>query len=82
MNAWRHSRCSVIRVDLSFDPDEVRLRVLDDGVGVSRRHEQRDSWVGLRGMKRVLGEVGGSLRVANMRPRGVVVQASVPRRSC
>lgn len=76
-NAWRHSRCAVIRLSVENSAQGIRLRVTDDGIGLGPR-THRDSWIGIRGMKRALESVGGRLRVVNKRPRGVTVEALVP----
>jgi signal transduction histidine kinase len=77
-NAWRHASCTTIRAGLAFLPSEVVLRIVDDGVGL-RRRDAGEGRTGLTGMRRAVADVGGKLRVANGRPRGVVVEARVPR---
>jgi signal transduction histidine kinase len=76
-NAWRHARCAVIRLELLFDDAGVLLRIVDDGVGLSARHRYDGVHVGVDGMRRAVGLVGGSLRVRHARSRGVVVEARV-----
>jgi len=78
-NAWRHARCSVIRAHLAYSAGEVVLRVVDDGVGLGLRHPEEGVHVGIGGMRRVMTEVGGTVRVRNGRPRGVVVEARMSR---
>jgi signal transduction histidine kinase len=78
-NAWRHSRCNIVRICLDFETTDVRLRVLDDGVGIRRVGSLIG--VGIAGMRRSLTEVGGSLRLRPIKPHGTVVEARVKKES-
>ncbi|HEV2755936.1 MAG TPA: GAF domain-containing protein [Actinomycetota bacterium] len=77
-NAWRHARCSVVRVALSFDKANVVLSVTDDGMGLTASIPDRGR-VGTNSMRRAITDVGGTFRIRNARPRGVVVEAEIPR---
>jgi len=77
-NAWRHARCAMIRMELATSEVEVRLSVRDDGVGLGPSTVARTPGVGLISMRRVIKDVGGSLRIANAVSRGTLVQAVVP----
>jgi signal transduction histidine kinase len=79
INAWRHAHCTAVRVEVSVEKSEVVLRVLDDGVGLGQRWQEEGPGVGVAGMRRAVDEVGGTLRVRNAAPRGVLVEARVPR---
>ena len=78
-NAWRHSRCTAIRVDLAFEDREVALRVVDDGIGLGTRGTPGTPGFGVAGMRRAVDEVGGTFRVRAGSPRGVVVEAHIGR---
>jgi signal transduction histidine kinase len=77
-NAWRHARCSVVRIALSFDESAVTLTVTDDGTGLTESIPDRGR-VGTSSMRRAVNEAGGTFRMRNGRPRGTVVEAEVPR---
>lgn len=80
-NAWRHSRCSLVSVKLSFSAKDICLHVRDDGVGLLQKGQNDASRrMGLVNMRRTMEEVGGSLRVRDAKPRGVCVEARAPRR--
>ena len=79
VNAWRHARCRAIRLDLVFDRGEVVLSVCDDGEGLDGAKGAQPNGFGTNGLRHATAQVGGRLRVANARPRGVVVEARVPR---
>lgn len=84
-NAWRHAECTEMVVEVDFDveagdapaADDVTLRVVDDGVGVS---DDLVSGRGLEGMRRAMDECGGSVSVESVDSRGTVVRATAPRR--
>ena len=78
-NAWRHSRCAILRLELAFERREVVLRIRDDGVGLGPRGVDRGIGLGIITMRRAVAEVNGVLHVRNAGPRGVVVEARVPR---
>ena len=78
-NAWKHARCQVIRVTVTFTRDEVTLLMADDGIGLALRHPQTGVHMGMASMRHTLDEVGGKLSITNARPRGLVMEARVPR---
>lgn len=79
VNAERHSRASMLCVQLVYGDGEVRLSVRDDGVGLGHRDPfNRSGHFGIRAMQRRLEEAGGKLRVTNATPRGVLVEACIP----
>ncbi|MGH2755664.1 MAG: GAF domain-containing protein [Actinomycetota bacterium] len=77
-NAWRHSGCSVIRLELRFEEEQVTLSVADDGLGLSMRNLNESSRLGLVSMRNAVREAGGTLRVTSRQPQGTLVRAVVP----
>lgn len=77
INAWRHARCALIRIHLEEEQGEVVLRIRDDGLGLGPRTESSSEGIGLRNLRRAMDDVGGTVRVQNSHPRGVVVEARV-----
>lgn len=77
-NAWRHARCSTVRVLLTFAADGVSVTVRDDGAGLARVADDR-SGKGVWSMRRTMAAVDGGLAVRNAAPRGTEVVARVPR---
>jgi signal transduction histidine kinase len=76
-NAWRHARCSFVRLELCFEGQEVALHVVDDGVGLSPRLRDRGPGLGIMSMRRAIAEVDGVLHVRNAQRHGVKVEARV-----
>ena len=77
LNAWRHARCAAARAEIRFAPNQLRLRVVDEGIGLALRYDQR-AHLGIDGMRRTVLDVGGSLRVRTASPRGVAVEVAIP----
>lgn len=81
VNIERHARAALATVQLAYEADGVSLSVRDDGVGLGHRDPfGRSGHFGIRAMQRRLEEAGGTLRVRNATPRGVLVEAVIPRR--
>ena len=78
-NAWRHSRCSVITVELCQTADAVMLKIRDDGTGIQTSPTTDWAGTGTWSMRRTMVSVGGRLRLRNAAPHGLEVTASVPR---
>jgi signal transduction histidine kinase len=81
-NAERHSNAS--RVDVHIDVgDEARLRVIDDGAGVSTEvleasTSDDSSHLGLRHMRAVTRRLNGSLQISSTETGGCVVECAIP----
>lgn len=81
VNAERHARASMLTVQLIYGEDGVSLSVRDDGVGLGHRDPfGRSGHFGIRAMQRRVEDAGGLLRVHNASPRGVLVEAGIPKR--
>jgi signal transduction histidine kinase len=76
--ATRHSRCSVLRLEIVFEPDAVSMIVDDDGTGASSRGHELPYRTGLLAARRSLQEAGGALRLTSRRPHGSRIVVSVP----
>ena len=82
-NAIRHGRAKKIQLELSFDTDEICLRIRDDGCGFVSEglSQEMAGHFGLLGMKERADKVGGSFNVVSQPELGtqVIVKAPVPR---
>lgn len=80
-NAVRHGRPARVRVELTYAPDAVTLRVADDGRGFDDQAWQRaaDGHYGLRTMSERAGELGAVLSVTSTIGQGTVVTVVAPR---
>ena len=76
-NITKHAHATSASVMLVVDDDSVRLRVTDNGVGLG---DQPSGGRGLGNMVERAEELGGTCTVTPGRPRGTVVEWSVPLR--
>ena len=81
-NVAKHSGARRCRVTVTYEPDEVRLDVVDDGHGfdpaaVARRPVGLGH-VGLAAMRQRAAEQGGALEVESQPGSGTAVSASIP----
>jgi PAS domain S-box-containing protein len=79
-NALRHGRPRNIRLTLLTEPDGLRLRIKDDGIGLPDGLEQGDG-LGLRIMRHRAAVIGGVLQIGPSQGGGTVVTCTLPRRN-
>lgn len=80
MNAWRHSRCRTVRLEVLLEPAEILLTVTDDGLGLGRRWQRREGRLGVASMRRTTERALGALKLRANSPHGVTVEMRIPRR--
>jgi signal transduction histidine kinase len=74
-NVRRHARASNIRIDLAFpNPDVVRLRVEDDGIGADAPQDG----FGLVGLRERAALCGGKVSVSGARGGGFLLEVELP----
>jgi two-component system sensor histidine kinase UhpB len=75
-NALRHSGARSVTISVAVEaPDQLRIRVADDGAGL------KPGWregLGLRGMSERVGALGGRLTLREGESRGAVLEAWLP----
>jgi PAS domain S-box-containing protein len=77
-NAVRHGRPRHIRLSLLAEPNGLRLRIRDDGVGIQDAPGRADG-LGLRIMQYRAGQIGGDLQIGPSHGGGTVVSCTLPR---
>ena len=77
-NAYRHGAANTIKVSLTLSPSKVRLKVTDDGCGMSLKIALATSGVGLKVMRSRMHVHHGTL-TARSRKRGTSIVAEMPR---
>lgn len=79
-NVFRHSEAHTARVNIAKEEHQVTVTVSDDGKGISERIAglRPDSiGIGISSMKQRVKELGGELRLQNIRP-GTMVGVKIP----
>jgi hypothetical protein len=74
-------RAAIVRLDARLDGDPLLVRLLDDGIGVALRHAPPGPGVAFE-LRRLLGPVGGTVRLRDLLPHGALVELVLPRRPC
>lgn len=78
-NVAKHAEARRATVTLFRRNNQVTLVVADDGKGLDgRRTENRDTGLGVFGMRERLALVGGDLEISSQRGKGTTVTARVP----
>jgi signal transduction histidine kinase len=75
-NVLRHARARHFKVQIVFDPDELRLDLCDDGCGFDPG--QRGDGFGLLGIKERVERMGGQTTIRSAPGEGAAVLISVP----
>lgn len=77
-NIARHSRATKAWIELRQTPDELRLWVRDNGVGVSEESLTDRKSVGLAGMRERAAALGGVLTIGSRGEGGTMVSLTLP----
>ena len=78
-NALLHARAGQVEVGLEFEAGEIRLSVVDDGVGLPDGYGNRGR--GTRGMEAAAERMGGRLVVESLDGAGTTIACAVPYRA-
>jgi len=78
-NIVRHAGVKTAELTLSFHPEAVRLRVVDQGVGftVGERHPTQIGW-GVAGMRERVLSVGGEFNLDAVPGSGTKIEVQIP----
>jgi signal transduction histidine kinase/ligand-binding sensor domain-containing protein len=79
-NAFQHAHASKIHVLLSYGERELRIRVQDNGLGISEEtlNLRRPGHYGIAGMRERAERLGGSISIRSRVGEGTEVNLSVP----
>jgi signal transduction histidine kinase/ligand-binding sensor domain-containing protein len=80
-NAFLHSKGRNVEVEIRYDPDQFRLRVRDDGIGIDRTvidGRPEEGHYGLQGMRERATLIGGKLVIWSKVDAGAEVELRVP----
>ena len=77
-NVRRHRSATNVTVSLDHDATELRLRVLDNGIGFDKEKAETAAGLGFARMKAQIGHIGGSLAVWSEHACGTLIEARIP----
>ncbi|MEB1808008.1 MAG: sensor histidine kinase [Bacillaceae bacterium] len=76
-NILRHAKASRIEFQLRQIHDQLRLKIIDNGIGFEFSGQKMGSY-GLQTMKERVTEIGGTLEIISIPNKGTQVEAMVP----
>jgi len=77
-NVARHSRAKRVEIELRASGAQIRLRISDDGVGLSPDDRRTQAGLGMIGMRARARSVGGELKVRSQPGAGVTIEVALP----
>lgn len=81
INAFRHSGGSHIKVQITYHPRQLRLRIHDDGQGIDsavlEKRGRENHW-GLPGMQERAQRIGAEVKLSSRPGGGTKVELTVP----
>jgi len=77
-NAIRHAKAREVRMELTYDPDAVRVRIEDNGRGFSVRKVRSGRGLGLAIMRERSSEIGAQFNLRSRPEKGTSVGVRMP----
>ena len=78
-NAIRHGNATIVSIMLKVFPNQINLKVEDNGVGFIKKQEGLYEGNGLKNMKNIAGLLKGRLLLDTERKTGMTVELFLPR---
>jgi len=82
-NAFRHSRARSIEAELNYEPNELRMRIRDDGAGIDPnilKEGHRDGHLGLPSMRERAKSIGAQLDLWSRNGVGTEIELRIAAR--
>lgn len=79
-NIARHSGADRATISLSVDETGVRLKVGDNGRGITREEINSNTSFGIIGLKERVSAIGGAVTVAGQKGEGTVIDVWIPQK--
>jgi len=77
-NIARHAKASGVDANLSITDELLRLKVTDDGIGISESQIRGHKSLGLLGMQERAQQFGGEVDIQGVAGRGTTVSVEIP----
>ena len=78
-NVAKHAGASQVCVELTADKRTVRMRILDNGCGISPASLANENALGIRGMRERASQVGGTFAITGNADGGSIAVIALPR---
>ena len=76
-NIMRHANASMVAITLGVTHEKLTMRVADNGGGIDPVHPSGPAF-GLMGMRKRLGDAGGTFALTRVTPHGTAVTVTIP----
>ncbi|MET3505881.1 sensor histidine kinase [Halalkalibacter oceani] len=76
-NVLRHAKASRLDMQIRQSARELKVKLIDDGVGFDPKTVQQGSY-GLHTMRERMNEIGGTLHIVSVPGKGTQVEANIP----
>lgn len=79
-NAVRHGLCSVIKIRLSIEDDDIKLNIQDNGIGINLHTSDilQENGIGLVNMKQLVHDFAGTFSIEGIPGLGTEIQIEIP----
>lgn len=77
-NVARHAQANKVTASLKVNPNELILKVKDDGIGISQAELQGTKSLGLLGMRERAAKWGGQVEITGKKGKGTTVRVQIP----
>jgi PAS domain S-box-containing protein len=77
-NVVRHAQATKVKVDIARVGGDVRVRISDDGCGLSETDQRKARSFGLLGMRERAYVLGGGFSIRGKPGKGTTVEATIP----
>ncbi len=82
-NIAKHAQANKVRVSLAREDGGIRLRIIDDGVGVAEESLSKPKSHGIVGMRERMRQMGGRFQIRKPEEgTGTIVEAFIPADQC
>ncbi|WP_017728662.1 sensor histidine kinase [Halalkalibacterium ligniniphilum] len=76
-NILRHAKASHVEIQLRKSENQVRMKLIDNGIGFDLAEKKHGSY-GLQTMRERMNEVGGVLDIVSVPEKGTQLEAKIP----
>ncbi|MGO4887325.1 HAMP domain-containing sensor histidine kinase [Anaerobacillus sp. MEB173] len=77
-NTLRHAKANSLFLQLQVINEQIRLKIIDDGIGFEPSDQKSTSSYGLNSMNERTNEIGGVLEVISLPGKGTQIEVKVP----
>jgi PAS domain S-box-containing protein len=77
-NILKHSKADFAWIDLNYTPDQLKVSIKDNGVGIDETDLEKKESFGILGIKERLKTLGSDLHIRSIKGEGTTISFSIP----